>query len=92
MSGHPMDDVLDAETGLRRLNTLIDVITDMTIDAGPLSPGAAPVDRAKLSNLTDMMCVARDLCGRITENLEDATARLVEERSAQRMAGGRRNG
>lgn len=84
MSAYPMDDVLDAESDLRHLNTLIEVATDMAIDAACLSPGTAPSDRAKVNALGDMMWIARDLCGTVTKNLQDATERLVAERKAQR--------
>lgn len=92
MNTPAMDDVLGAESDLRHLNTLIDIITDMAIDGAALSPGASDSDRATIASLGSMMWVARDLCNRITKNLEDATARVMAEGAAKRMAGGERNG
>lgn len=89
----PMDDILDAESDLRHLCTLIDVLTDMAINAvGSLSPGASPSDKATLNAIGDMLWIARDLSNQTTQRLENATARLVTERAAQRMTGGDRNG
>lgn len=84
-----LDDLIEVENDLRHLKTLIDVTTDMMIDATH-SPGASPSDIASHNQHCHLMWISRDMIDRVLKGMEAGTSKLLKEQTdkpAMRMTG-----